>query len=83
MQFPSQTDLAEHRPIGGQRCEARLPPQRENRLRDVEDGVTPDIQLRLLERASHRKVGTWRELWMTLFPNDAAVPPPSTLIPSS
>jgi hypothetical protein len=47
---------------------------------DVEDGITYYTKLRL-DYTGAPSVNTWRDLWTTLFPGDAAVPLPSTLVP--
>ncbi|KXX75733.1 hypothetical protein MMYC01_207803 [Madurella mycetomatis] len=55
---------------GHERRRATEEPQR----KDVEDGITPQVENILIERQGASKVCTWESLWKALFPNDTEIP---------
>lgn len=43
-------------------------------------GITDDVAAKLRGRGAVSRVMDWESLWLTLFPNDTYIPPPSMYV---
>lgn len=52
----------------------------ENRIRDLEDGVTKNGLQALLARENGVRIRSWEGIWQLIFPTDMQIPASGTLI---
>ena len=72
--FPTPEELQTHIMLPARQiCE---PATQTRLLREVEEGITADVQGVLTSRRFSGRVSSWEELWRLLFPEDTHIPPP-------